>query len=512
MVVFEASQAGGGAALGINANTVTPLLKGVKSRRAFREARRTRFTRRVVSSKWLIAETIGEHGSEHFAELAPRPATCGWAAGSYVGVHRGVDSPARFSGVQSCASVWSCACCGSVIRSRRATEVQTASDWWEKQGGQFLFLTLTVRHHLEDSLERTMDGLTDGFTALINGAPWKRFARVHGIEHFVKAQEVTLSWDHGWHAHLHVLLFVDLAGAVENLRADAKQAWQAVEENPTSRGLPNRARVAKAQRLDQAVEDAETAARQGIGTERKREIHDWLATRWAEKVVAAGGRRPDHEHGTDIRTVRDGNVVALYISKLQEADDYEQSGWQIGHEMARQDYKKGRKESLVPLELLDLDGLDDDAKERNRLFWLEYVATTHGRRSMTWSRGLKEAAGIVERDDDEVMAEDAAEVLEDDRVIVIDKRHWRAIRDDADVLARILELVEADRLDEIARYVPFEYPTSAGAQVPLAPAKCEMRVTPGAWDRVKTTAALRERTRAAIIAHPVPARCAGADS
>lgn len=450
--------AGRGAALGTNANTVTPFRASKGSSGAFREARRQRFARRSVSSRWLIDATIDEHGREHFAELAPRPATCGWAAGTHVGVHRAEGSPARFSGVQSCASVWGCACCGSLIRSRRAQEVQQAAEWWEKEHqGQFLFLTLTVRHFIEDSLDRTMDALTDGFTGMINGAPWKRFARRHGIRHFIKSQEITLSWDNGWHAHLHVLLFVDPGGAALDLAADAAEAWRAVEENPTSTGAPNRARVKKAQRLDDDAAEAARIAVQGIGTGRKREIRRWISDRWAEMVVRAGGRRPSERRGVDIRTVRDGNVVALYITKLQEGDR-EKPGWQVGQEMARQDLKKGRKDSLVPLELLDVDGLDVGEVERNREWWLEYVACTKGRRSMTWSRGLKDAAGIDDLDDEELVEAEEADVLEDDRVIVIEKRHWAVVRDDADVLARILELVEADRVEEIRRFVPFEYP------------------------------------------------------
>ncbi|WP_425561166.1 protein rep [Microbacterium sediminicola] len=332
--------------------------------------------------------------------------------------------------------------------------MQKAAGWWEAQRGQFLFLTLTVRHFREDSLERTMDAVTEAFTATINGAPWKRFTRVHGIRHFVKAQEITLGWDNGWHAHLHVLLFVDLAAAAADLAADADQAWRDAEDHPTKGGGLNRSRVKKAERLDAEAADAARAAAQGIGAERRRELHGWLSERWRSMVVAAGGREPSKRRGVDIRTVHDGKVVALYVSKLQESD----RGWGVGNEMARQDMKKGRKDSLVPLELLDLDGLSEDEIERNRDYWIEYVTSTAGRRAMTWSRGLKDAAGIEELDDEQIVAEEDEAAAEDDRVLVIEARHWARIRDDADTIARILELVEADRVDEVARYVPFEYP------------------------------------------------------
>jgi hypothetical protein len=356
--------------------------------------------------------------------------------------------------VQSCASVWSCACCGSLIRARRSEEVQQAAQWWEAAGGQFLFLTLTVRHYAEDTLERTMDALTGAWTATINGAPWKRFARRHGIRHWIKAQEVTLGWQNGWHAHLHILLLVDLPGAAKDLRADAESAW--AEVTAATDGRVRAAKVRKAQRRDVDAAEARRIADQGISRERERELHAWLYDRWRTMVLKCGGREPSRRRGVDIRTVRHGNVVGLYISKLQEGDR-EHKGWAVGQEMSRQDLKKGRLDSLVPLELLDTDGLSDEQVERQRAYWLEYVHATKGRRAMTWSRGLKDAAGITEVDDEQIVAEEA-EDTEDDRVLIIRAAAWRGIRDDADTLARILELVEQDRASEVAQFVPFEWP------------------------------------------------------
>lgn len=459
MVAFEAGEPGPRPGLGTNGITVTPFEPSRVSGEAFRAARRDRFARRVVSSQWLVDQAVAEHGGAHFAEFAPAPATCGWAAGSHVGVNRSAAGVARFSGVQTCASVWSCPCCGSVIRGRRSEEVQRAAKWWEGQRGQFLFVTFTVRHRLEDSLERTMDAVTNGFTATINGAPWKRFAKVHGIRHFIKSQEVTLGWANGWHAHLHVLFFVDLAGAAADAQHDANQAWVVADQLRNKDGSMNRRYEKRAKRLDVLAEDALHAAEQGISEARAKELHPWLSDRWRSMVVAAGGREPSNRRGVDIRTVHDGRVVALYISKLQDGDRPKK--WEVGPEMTRQDMKKGRVDSLVPLELLDLDGLTDEEVERNRVAWLEYVETTSGRRSMTWSRGLKVAAGIEELDDEDLAKQEAADAAEDDLAVLIPKSQWHAIRADAGQQARVLELVEADDFEELARLIRFEYPPGA---------------------------------------------------
>lgn len=415
---------GGGAAaetaglLGNNGSTVTPLrLKHLDKQAVsagteqfFRELRRVRFERRQQSRRWLLdqaAELVSD--PKDVPLVAPTVAKCGWAASSHVGVHAGTQS-AKFSGLQSCSSVWSCPCCASLIRHRRAQEVERAAEWWKDEGGSFLFSTFTLRHKLGDSLEMSLSALTDAFTRLIRGAPWKRFAARHGIAHTIKAVEVTLSWRNGWHAHLHVLFFT--GGQLSNT------------------GL--------------------AAAR------------DWLSDRWAGMVVKAGGRRPSKARGVDVRPVQDHHAVGLYITKLQEADTGFKNGRassRISAEMTRIDTKKGRLDSLVPFDLLDVDGLTEDETERQRQHWLEYVETTRGRRAMTWSRGLKDACGLDDVGDDEIVSEDEAEtVVTDEVVAVIARRHWRGIQSRPDVLARILELVELDRVDEIAELVPISGP------------------------------------------------------
>lgn len=373
--------------------------------------RRLRFERRQISKDWLFEDAREQVDAEHAAYFVAAPARCGWATGSHVGVHHG-EKGARFSGVQTCSSIWACPTCSPVIRSRRSGEVQQAAAWWvAKHQGYFLFATFTLRHRLRDSLERSMKALTGAFTRLIRGAPWKRFRALHGIAHLIKSVEVTFSYDHGWHAHLHVLFFT------EDVRNGA------------------------------ALEAARA----------------WLTDRWQAMVVKEGGRMPDKEHGVDLRMVQDGTVVAEYITKLQEHDEppegLRERRWKIGQEMTRTDLKRGRKASLVPFDLLDLDGLDGEQIERARGYWLEYVETTKGRRATTWSRGLKSEAGIDEVSDDEILEEDAADVAEDVAVLLIARRNWRYVMNFPDLLARILELVEAGRADDVGDFVPILIPT-----------------------------------------------------
>jgi hypothetical protein len=123
-------------------------------------------------------------------------------------VKRG-ESPAYkhayFRGLLRCGSVWECAVCGSQIRAERAIEVDSAVEGWGPECVSML--SLTVRHGLGDDLRAVRAGVADSFRRLINGKPWKRFCSKVGLKHIIRALEVTHGPEHGWHPHLHALLF-----------------------------------------------------------------------------------------------------------------------------------------------------------------------------------------------------------------------------------------------------------------------------------------------------------------
>lgn len=448
--------------LGTHASTLTPQVASAVAR-----SREQRFARRGVSSRFLMADALELTGCETDAvKLAARPATCGWSAGGDVTVNRTASGAGRFGNVQQCASVHACPVCSATIRAGRAKEVQHAASWWEEQGKTFLLVTFTIRHRASDTLDRSLTALTDGYTRLINGAPWKRFAERYGVKHFVKSQETTWSALNGWHTHFHVLFFLDLEAAVEAALARFHAASASLDALlATSPTKPHKRARAAGQAAADALDEARWAALHGIGVDFKRRVHAWLAERWIACVVRSGGRAPSLERGVDVRAVRDGDVVALYISKVQDGDDAEVTGWGVGNELTRGDLKEksnGKRNSITPFQLLDVEGLDDAQLERAAALWVEYVTGTLGRRATTWSRGLKDACGLLDRSDDELLIDLEAEDMEGHEVVaLIAPRFWAMIRHDGAALARILRLVEEDRVHEIASVVPYKEPPLA---------------------------------------------------
>ncbi len=236
-------------------------------------------------------------------------------------------------GVVSCSSVWSCPVCSSSIRSERAKEVRDVVSWHGAEG-TFL-LSLTVRHGWGDDPTTLQKGVSEAWSAFCNGEPWRRFAAEVGLVGSVRGLETTHG-KHGWHPHIHALLFV---------------------ANPEAL----RARL------------------------------DWLRARWADVVARQlGEEHRSNEHGLDLRQA----ACADYLVKL-------------GLEVTSPSTKVG-KGGRSPWEIAAHYVVERRAEDL--ALFLAYAAAFKGARQLTWTRGLKAAAGIREKTDAELAAEAEGEV------------------------------------------------------------------------------------------------------
>lgn len=349
--------------------------------------RRNAWARRAQSSEFL--RPLSRKKENGFWQ-PPRPGSCSWTLGSGVGIMAG-ESSARFTGLERCSSIWACPCCAPVIRSQRAAEVQTAVEQHQAQGGQLLFFTGTVRHRKTDSLDTTLGGLLGAWAALVKTGAWKRKKEKFGISGYVRAVEITYG-AHGWHPHIHVLLFID--------RTD--------------------------------ISEAEIEAFQA-----------WLYGYWCEAVEKAGARKPT-EKGLDVQKVdTKGKVLARYVAKIQQ-----EKSWSVGAEMTRVDAKRGREGSLIPFELLDKNSEIDEKKRA--ILWREFYTITKSKRAIIWSRGLKKRFSIGEIEDENIV-ESIVETL----VWRTSAKDFRSLaKQGASLPAIALEHVEKGELEKVALLLP----------------------------------------------------------
>lgn len=364
-----------------------------------RDAEITRFVRRGASKKMLWAQAFADSGQAGKAtrnmrlvyDEVLRPAFCGQRSNGYAKGTKisGIEESKRnrkgghaelrlnesgfgsYAGVVKCSSIWACPTCAATIRQRRSVEIQKAVKQHQASGGSVMFMTLTLRHDGSMPLAFTLDALLDGFRRVVRGNPWMKWKNRLGLVGFIKAIEITYSVGDGWHPHLHVLMFTETR--VDDGMLEAFRAWLFPRWADKLQGV------------------AET----------------WNRDKTGKKWVI----KPSEVHGIDLQRVDDhGQVVALYLSKIQDDHAANAHQWGVSGEMARADIKAGRSGDgdthVNPFQLLDGDDCPLNLSPRERMRrWVEFCRYTKGRRCIVWTPGLKERFDIDELTDEEVIEE-----------------------------------------------------------------------------------------------------------
>ena len=157
------------------------------------------FLRRAVVDRYRALDAIRRHSLRRtsFCRRKRIAAT--------VQVQLGEDGRPHFSGLETCGSVWGCPVCASIIMAERASEVTTFAERYREDGGHTYMLTCTISHGLGSNLRAMRQGLAQAWRRFWQGRAAQERRRAWGIEHTVRAVEVTHG-PHGWHPHTHTLL------------------------------------------------------------------------------------------------------------------------------------------------------------------------------------------------------------------------------------------------------------------------------------------------------------------
>lgn len=130
---------------------------------------------------------------------------------------------AHFKGLAVCGSVWFCPVCAAKITERRRVELSMAIARSEHVDLIPYMLTLTVRHHKQQSLSLILERFGKARRTMLNREQWKSWAKRIRLEGSVRSLEVTHG-ENGWHVHTHEILFCRFG---EEPRAqDILSAWQ----------------------------------------------------------------------------------------------------------------------------------------------------------------------------------------------------------------------------------------------------------------------------------------------
>lgn len=114
-------------------------------------------------------------------------------------------------GLIRCKSVWACPVCAAKIAEQRRQELITVLSNWRADGGHVSMLTLTLPHHMGQSLEivlQTLHRALKLFTSGRNSIKTVVNSGNKGYFGMIRALEVTHGLN-GWHPHEHILILTD---------------------------------------------------------------------------------------------------------------------------------------------------------------------------------------------------------------------------------------------------------------------------------------------------------------
>ena len=289
--------------------------------------------------------------------------------------------------IAHCASVWLCPVCSSVIQSRRAKEIQQAIDWAKgislvrnKETGEYdrvpngnnyqvAMVTYTASHNVTMPLKSFGVQLQKAYRQLNKNIYRERKAYEIGN---IKAVEFTHSYKNAWHKHFHVIYILKEDCNVEEFFAKIQKYW---EHACIANGLLDATN-------DRAVADFRL-------------------------------------HSVDL--VQDATEISNYVNK--SADE-----WTLADEMSKSVLKVGRSsEHRTPFQMLvDIATTTDSVKRyRDIDTFIEYMVYTAGLHQQDWSNGLKDAVGINDLSDDEIMEQQKETAI---YIAGLTVAHWHLLR------------------------------------------------------------------------------------
>jgi hypothetical protein len=315
----------------------------------------------------------------------------------------------RCAGLMRCSRV-ECPSCGVVILTQRQDDIEAAADRWVRfHKGTLAFITLTFSHELRESFETNSEVRAAAWKSIGRGKAWAGDRSRFGVAGFIRVNEDTWGDKYGWHCHIHVLVFL--------------------RHEPGSKEA--------------------TAAVKGLGAS--------MFRRWGYSLVKTGRRMSRKaQKAQEVTGAEAAKAMGDYLTKQLDVPKRE-LGAAMAAEMVGARFKTaGVKVEGVHLSVTDLLDLamagDEDARELYNRRELALV----GKRSISWSNGLRQLLGFPEDEvsDAVIAAEDDAVKRSVERVVFsIRQRDWSKLSRLRYGMGRMLELGESGGEDAAAAWL-----------------------------------------------------------
>lgn len=306
----------------------------------------------------------------------------------YVKIHE--NGRASWGNILRCGSVWACPVCAAKISLERTAELRDLLEEHIREGADRAggwFVTLTIRHELRQRLKLLRQAVTGAWKQVRQLRRWREWTQELGYIGDVRALEVTVGGQAGWHPHLHVLMFFTRQPSEEDRAAFEQWLYDVWADRISALlGEPNRP-------------------------------HRWTRTENGEKKAL----------GVSVEGVRnDPAALSKYLLKMGAA-----------LETAHWTRKKGRRGNRTMFEVLQQ--LHDAPHAIEIRLWREWTADMLGARQLTWSRRLRQhfELGAELTDEELVHLDDGAETIG-----AIDRDTFELYAPRLSFRVRVLEIAE----------------------------------------------------------------------
>lgn len=349
-------------------------------------------------NKWQRMDWLRQHSARHGQKL------CGLSAlVDEVTVQRS-DRGVSFGGLMTCNSR-TCPNCGPKLAAQTRSEVELAIANWmgsgtavkeDRHAGRALwFGTFTIRHSRGQSFAELADAVSKAWGAATGGRGWMRDREAHGIAHTLRIFEQKWSPKNGWHIHVHVLFFIENrfldSSDHQPLLSAMFKRWSA-KAIALGMGVP----LIRAQDLHEVT---------GAGA------LDRIAGYFAKETTDATEAHPGSIAAEMTNAAGKQGIVSLTPGQLlawaMEGEEYIAQLWGKTSERT-----KGR-------------GIA--GQEYAKLLYSEFERGMKGRRTIAWSRGMREALGLgAELTEAEAMERaEAADAVTRDTLVAITGADWK---------------------------------------------------------------------------------------
>lgn len=331
-----------------------------------------------------------------------------------VQLHQYADDAYGFAWVQHCGNPLLCFTCAPKVRHKRRQEVRAATAWALNQCLAPIMITFTAPHYADTDPRRQVDAFQAAKRRFKSGRWWQEQKAKIGYKHSIRALEVTMTHPqyglgNGAHVHDHGIYYCDhlifTSKDVDGLLADWLPRWrdcllaEGVEIRDMDAfwrygldfSLPRVRQVTKRNKDGEdeiilIVDDAEAG-----------KMADYVADDMAATISPALWAMKK----------RDGNEKTEIINKDDVAD---QISWEISPGIFG---KKGRGNSEKDKHINHFEyfALALTKYKECRPYMLKLMVALKGRSWLQWTRGLKQAVGIEEKDDADLMREDGGGVI-----------------------------------------------------------------------------------------------------